>query len=80
MKKLVLFLSALLVSSACAELPEPKDASDALRKAAVVCASQSVLPSDVAEKVAPACKALKEGAKAAAEAAGEVLKLADAVK
>lgn len=79
MKKLV-FLSVILAASACAELPAPKDASDVLRKAAAVCASQDVLPAELAEKVGPACKALKDGAKAAAEAAGEVLKLAEEVK
>ena len=79
MKKLV-FLLLSLFALACAELPAPKTAEDTLKKAALVCASQSVLPGDVAEKVGPACKALKDGAKAAAEAAAEVLKLADEVK
>lgn len=79
MKHIALF-ALTLIASACAELPAPKTAEDALRKAALVCASQSVLPGDVAEKVGPACKALKEGAKAAADAAAEVLKLADEVK
>lgn len=79
MKKIALLLSVLF-AFACAELPSPKTAEDVLKKATVVCASQSVLPGDVADKVGPACKALKDGAKAAAEAAGEVLKLVDAVE